>query len=261
MPFTPKHILITGAGGAIGGALAETFARQYPGARQTLVDMNADGVRDRADALAADSAIEVCDLIDIDALPAWWQDMTARRGDVDLLVNCAGIMEILSFGGTGWTLGRRVLDINLTAPLRLMDLALPAMLEAGRGGFINLASMAGRLPMPGFSYYGAAKAGMGNASECTRLDLLDRGIDVLTVYPGPIHSGLESRGRTQVKPGLIARYLPTGEPDAIARRIHKAFARGDARVIYPDVYGAANQVANLTATSWLMARLSPRPNQ
>lgn len=261
MPFTPEHILITGAGGAIGGALAETFARRYPDARQTLVDRHADSVQQHADALQAQTAVEVCDLTDIEALPDWWRTLTKRRGDVDLLVNCAGIMEIVSFTGTDWELGRRVLNINLTAPLRLMNLAVPAMRAAGRGGVINITSMAGRMPFRGFTYYGAAKAGMGNASECARLDLENDGIDVLTVYPGPIHSHLESRGRGQVRQGLITRWLPTGEPDAIAARILKGFERGAARVIYPDVYGAASQVANLAATSWLMARLSPQPNQ
>ncbi len=257
----PRHILITGAAGAIGGALAAAFRRRRPGARLTLVDRNAAGLRARAQEVGGDASAEPCDLTDIDGLPNWWADTTARRGDPDVLVNCAGTMEIISFPGTGWERGRKLIDINLTAPLRLMDLALPAMLREKRGWIVNVASMAGRVPIPGCSYYGGAKAGMGNASEIARLDLQPHGVDVVTVYPGPIFSGLESHARGQVRQGLVSRFLPTGKAEVLAERICGALERRDARVIYPDVYGAANHVANLTVTSWLLGRISPQPHE
>ena len=257
--MTPTHILITGGAGVIGGQLAGQFRQHHPDARITLVDLNAEAL-----ALAADqhgAHAETCDLTDIDALPGWWQSLIDRRGPVDVLVNCAGIMDIISITGTGWEQGKRLLDINFTAPMRLMDLALPTMVEARNGCVINVASMAGRVPIRGCSYYGGAKAGIGLASEIARLDLKKQGVNVITVYPGPIHSGLESHARSQVKKGPVSRYIPTGKPEVLAERIYRTFRKGGARVIYPDIYALAKQVANLNLTNRAMDFFSPQPNQ
>lgn len=261
MPFKPNHIFITGAAGAIGGAFAALSRKRWPAARLTLVDRNPQALEDRVREVGGTVTGSVVDLTEIDKLPAWWQSIAEQTGAPDFLVNCAGVMDILSFQGTGWSRARQLLDINLTAPLLLMDLALPAMLSARRGAIVNVASMAGRVPIPGCSYYGGAKAGLANASEIARMDLQEHGIDVITVYPGPIYSGLESHARSQVKQGLVSRFIPTGDPQALAMRIAKAFEKAEPRVIYPDVYGAINHVTNLALTSWILGRISPQPNQ
>lgn len=257
--MNPRHILITGAAGAIGGKLADQFRRHHPDATLTLVDLNKEALQKVADQYQANA--ETCDLTDIDALPQWWQAMTDRHGPVDVLVNCAGIMDIMTLAGTGWERGKRLIDINFTAPMRLMDLALPTMIEQQVGCVINVASMAGRVPIRGCSYYGGAKAGIGLASEIARLDLKKDNVNVITVYPGPIYSGLETHARGQVKQGPISRYIPTGKPDVLAERIYRAFRKNSARVIYPDIYSLAKQVANLNLTNKAMDFFSPQPNQ
>ncbi len=253
----PRHILITGAAGAIGGALVECFAAQYPQAQFTLVDLKARALAAAVADLSGRAAAAAWDLSDVDSLPGLWADAVAERGPVDMLVNCAGIMEIRSLAGTGWALGKRLLDINFNAPMQLMALALPAMVRAGSGCVINISSMAGRVPIRGCSYYGAAKAGLGMASEIARLELQDQGVDVITVYPGPVRSGLEAHARSQVKRGLISRFIPTGEPAAIASRILNAYMQRLPRVIYPDVYRPANLISDLSG--WVTSRLSPNP--
>lgn len=255
----PGHILITGGAGAIGSALADQFRRHHPDASLTLVDLNPEALHTVANTHHANA--EVCDLTDIDALPGWWQSLVDRRGPVDVLVNCAGIMDIMTLAGTGWERGKRLMDINFTAPMRLMDLALPDMIRHRQGCVINVSSMAGRVPIRGCSYYGGAKAGIGLASEIARLDLKKDNVNVVTVYPGPIYSGLENHARSQVKRGPISRYIPTGKPEALAERIYRAFHKGSARVIYPDIYSLAKQVANLNLTNKAMDFFSPQPNQ
>jgi len=181
----------------------------------------------------------------------------ARGAPVDVLVNCAGIMELRSFAGTSWELGGDLLAIDLLSPLRLMALAVPAMRDARRGLVVNLASLAGLLPLRGSAYYGAAKAGLAMASEIARIELAPRGVRVLTVYPGPIASGLERHARAQVRATWFARNLPVGDAGALADRIVRAAHRGDARVVYPPLYVAAHEAIGLTRR--ITERFSPEP--
>ena len=249
------HILITGAAGAIGGALTDQFARRYPQANFTLVDVNESALKARAALLGHRARAACWDLFQPDSLADCWARLDADAGPVDLLVNCAGIMDIKSFAGTGWELGWKLLSVNMISPLRLADLALQRM-PAG-GTIINVASMAGRVPISGCSYYGGAKAGMAQASEIMHNELESRNINVITVYPGPIYSGLESHARSQVKTGTVSKFIPTGQPDGIAERIAVAVAERQPRVIYPMVYNVAHYFNGVSR--WVVKHLSPDP--
>ncbi len=251
----PRHILITGAAGAIGSALVDCFAHHYPQAILTLVDVNQEKLQACCNALGERAKGYVWDLFQPDQLPTRWQSMTAERGAVDLLINCAGIMDIVSFGGMGWERGWKLLTVNMISPLRLMDLALSDM-SAG-SCIINISSMAGRVPIKGCTYYGGAKAGIAMASEIAHSELKSRNIHVITVYPGPVYSGLEAHARSQVKQGMISKFIPTGQPEVIATKIQVAYEQNEARVIYPTVYGVAH-LMNAVA-SWVTANVSPQP--
>lgn len=249
------HVVVTGAAGAIGSALAARFAARHASARLTLVDVADGPLGEVAARLGPLAEARRWDLTQLDALPAAWRELTASRGAVDVLVNCAGLMEILSVGGTGWSRGATLLAVNLLAPLRLIDLALPDM---GRGGcIVNVSSMAGRVPIKGCTYYGAAKAGLAMASEIAHVELAARGIHVVTVYPGPVSSGLEARARGQVAGSLVAKYIPTGTPDVLARKIVDACDRRAPRVVYPSVYGVAFALNALAAR--VTASIGPDP--
>lgn len=251
----PHHILVTGAAGAIGSALSRQFAERFPSARLTLTDVADGPLSALAQELGSTAHAVRWDLTQVDALPAQWEAMRKERGAVDVLINCAGIMDILSISGTGWERGSRILAVNLLAPLRLVDLAVADM---QRGAcMINISSMAGRVPIKGCSYYGAAKAGIAMASEIAHAELKSRGIHVMTVYPGPVYSGLEAHARSQVKQGMISRFIPTGKPEGIAKEILKAYEKDTARVIYPAVYGVAHALNAIAA--WVTANVSPEP--
>jgi short-subunit dehydrogenase len=251
------QILITGAAGSIGSALARAFRARNPAALLTLVDLSADATASLALTLGGDTERIGWDLARVEALPAQLAALVARRGAIDVLVNCAGIMEMRSLAGTPWELGERLLAIDLLCPLRLMSLVTPGMIARRNGVVVNVASMAAVTPLRGCAYYGAAKAGLAMASEIARLELLAEGVQVLTVYPGPVRSELERRARAQVPDGLAARMLPTGDPEPLAERIVEAVARGEARVVYPTLYEVANRLPRIAG--WVTSQLSPRP--
>jgi short-subunit dehydrogenase len=255
MRFEPRHALVTGAAGAIGGALCRILAERYPQLRLSLVDRDAVGLKRRRDALGDRCAALSADLAQPSTMPALWQRAKQGFGAVDLLVNCAGLMEIRSFSATSWELGERLLNIDLISPLRLMQLAACDMQSGDH--IVNISSMAGRVPMRGYSYYGAAKAGLGVASEIAALDLAEKGIAVLTVYPGPVRTPLEARGRTQIRADLFSRHAPVGDPQKLAQRIERALRSGKRRVVYPAIYAVAEELLGLT--SRFAGRLSPMP--
>jgi short-subunit dehydrogenase len=249
-----NHVVITGAAGAIGAALARAFRRRWRHASLTLVDRDRVGLARIAAEL--DARVHPLDLANLDALPAAVTAITAASGPVDGLVNCAGVMWIRDPADTRWSDAETLLAIDLLAPLRLQDLVLPSMIERGTGLVVNVASMAGKVPLHGAQYYGAAKAGLAMASEIARADLAPHGVHVLTVYPGPVHSALERGARAQYRPGALSRLVPTGDPDVLARKVVSAIDRHAPRVIYPAPYALGWLATNLAARFTL--RYGPR---
>jgi short-subunit dehydrogenase len=252
------HAMITGAAGAIGSALARAMRAKWPTARLALVD------RLSADALAIElgnATVHVADLAQIDALPgiideiadvarpiAVGERIASRPAaiaghagpaePIDCLVNCAGIMEVRRLAAWDWEDANRLLAIDLLAPLRLQDLVVPQMIARRRGVIVNVSSMAGRVPLKGCGYYGAAKAGLAMASEIARAELAPHGIRVVTVYPGPVKSQLEQGARDGWGGGgAMGRVAPLGDPEVLAGKIVSAIDRDEPRVIYPRLYG------------------------
>jgi 3-hydroxybutyrate dehydrogenase len=255
-----EHVAITGAAGAIGGALARALHGAWPQARLALVDVDRDGVDALAAELGPRATAHAADLRDIDALPELVAaiEREPNRAPLDGLVNCAGVMRVQELATWRWDDARNLLALDLLAPLRLQDIVARGMVERRRGVVVNVASMAGRVPLRGCAYYGAAKAGLAMASEIARAELAKRGVRVVTVYPGPVASALERDARAAWGGGgVLGRVAPTGDPDELARRVLRAIDRDEARVIYPRLYGLGWTAPNFGR--WIALRLGPLP--
>jgi short-subunit dehydrogenase len=252
-----NHVVITGAAGAIGAALARAFRRRHPSATLTLVDRDRVGLARVAAPL--DARTHTLDLADLSALPSAVAAISAHA-PIDALINCAGVMWVRDPAETSWRDAHELLTIDLLSPLRLQSLVVPSMIERRTGLVVNIASMAGKVPLHGALYYGAAKAGLAMASEIARADLARHGIEVVTVYPGPVHSALERTARAQYHDGDrgFARFVPTGDPDVLASKIIAAIAFNKPRVIYPAPYALGWFATNLAARITL--RFGPHPN-
>jgi len=255
----PAHVLITGAAGAIGAAIAREMRGVWPTTRLALLDRDADAMTALAASLGNASTHGV-DLVNIDALPAVIAKIS-EHAPLDGLVNCAGIMRVRDVSTWDWEEASTLMAIDLLAPLRLQDLVIRQITQAGPGTggvIINIASMAGKVPLKGCAYYGASKAGLAMASEIARADLAPLGIRVVTVYPGPVRSALEQGARDAYGGGgLFGRFAPTGDPAELARRILSALDRDEPRVIYPWLYGVGWSATNLS--SWIALSYGPPP--
>lgn len=178
---------------------------------------------------------------------------------LDGLINCAGVMWVRHVATWDWSDAEALLAVDLLAPLRLQDLVVHSMVERGaRGVIVNIASMAGKVPLKGCTYYGASKAGLAMASEIARADLAPHGIRVVTVYPGPVKSPLEQGARDAYGGGgVFGRFAPRGDPDELARLIAQAIDRDEPRVIYPRLYRVGWSATN--AASWFALSYGPPP--
>jgi short-subunit dehydrogenase len=258
LPAAP-HALITGASGAIGGALARALRRRWPGTKLSLVDRDPAAATALAAALRGPVHVATADLTRLAELPALVAELEAVHGPVDLLASCAGVMDVGSVaGGPDWDRVERLLVLDLLAPLRLQHLLAPAMSVRGQGAIVNVSSMAGRVPLKGCAHYGAAKAGLAMASEVARAELAPRGVHVLTVYPGPVVSNLEKGARAGYPEGALSRALPTGDAAELAERIVAAIEAREPRLIYPSAYSLGYRAAGLAGAFALAYGPDPR---
>jgi len=251
-----KHVLVTGAGGAIGGAIARAMRAAWPEARLALLDLDPAALQPLATELG-NASTHRADLRDVAALPRVVEQIAAHA-PLDGLVNCAGVMRVQHVSSWKWQDAHDLMTIDLIAPLRLQDLVLPHMIDIGRGLVVNVASMAGKVPLKGCTYYGSAKAGLAMASEIARADLAPHGVRVVTVYPGPVKSALEQGAREAYGGGgLFGRIAPTGNPDELAKKIMLAIEKDEPRVIYPRLYNVGWSATPFA--SWFALSYGPPP--
>ena len=126
----------------------------------------------------------VCDISKNDQVEAAVRQFVAELGHIDILVNNAGIPKRRHVTKLDMATVESVMRINYLSPVRLTLALLPGMLEQGAGRVINVSSIAATLSSPGESAYDASKAALTAFSESMAVDLWDRGIRVLVVYPG-----------------------------------------------------------------------------
>jgi len=204
-----RRVLVTGAAGGIGAALAAAFAAQ--GARLWLVDRDAAGLA----ALAAsmpDARHTACDLGDAPAVQALADDMRAQWGGLDVLINNAGAEHPTAIDDPAPDALARwaaLLDNNVTSMARLTAALLPLL--APGACVINQSSIWGRIGVPGFSAYVASKHAVIGLTRSLALELGPRGVRVNAVCPGWVRTGAAMRS-------LVAMARTQGRTEAEVER-------------------------------------------
>jgi 3-oxoacyl-[acyl-carrier protein] reductase len=205
--LTGKAALVTGASGAIGGAIATALHAQ--GAKVALSGTR----RDALDALAAklgDRAIVTpCDLGDVAAVGALIGTVEEQLGALDILVNNAGLTKdglAMRMKDEDW---QKVIDVDLTAAFRLIRGALRGMMKRQWGRIINITSIVGVTGNPGQANYAAAKAGLIGMSKSLAQEVASRNITVNCVAPGFIVSAMTDVLNEKQKERLLGA-IPVG---------------------------------------------------
>lgn len=227
MRTTGAHVLLTGATGTIGAALARHLADR--GARVSLVARTPAAL----EALAGTTGGRAfaADLCDPERLRGLVDEVEAEVGPVDVLVNNAGVETSAHLTDLSAEQLRATLDLNLAAPLELCRQALPGMLARGRGHLVNISSLAGVATFPGLAAYGASKAGLTHGTSGLRADLRGTPVRTLAVEIGPVASEMMDRinrhgpSAASFSRVLRARLLTLLDPDDVARAVVDAIER------------------------------------
>ncbi len=189
MEFKDKTVIITGGSEGVGAATARAFASA--GANLLLVARNKKNLESIAEELRAQTRVEILamDVADTEACGDLFKKAHFEFGNVHIVVNNAGFHERGDVSSVSAEELGRMIDVNLKAPIILCRLAIPVLKEAGGGAIINVASLAGRTPVPGAATYSASKFGLRAFTLALAEELKDSKIKAAAVSPGPIDTG------------------------------------------------------------------------
>jgi NAD(P)-dependent dehydrogenase (short-subunit alcohol dehydrogenase family) len=223
MAETQNAVLITGCSSGIGHETARHLARRghrvYATARrhEALDDLRAEGCETLA-----------CDVTDEDSMRACVEAVEQAEGTVGALVNNAGYSQSGAVETVPMESLRRQFETNVFGLVRMCQLVLPGMREAGRGRIVNISSIGGRLTFPGGGAYHGAKHAVEGISDALRFEVAGFGIDVVVIEPGLIRTGFADAAVGSM--GDVEHDGPYGEFNvAVGRETASAYEGGLAR--------------------------------
>jgi NAD(P)-dependent dehydrogenase (short-subunit alcohol dehydrogenase family) len=205
-------IIITGASSGFGRATAETLARQGHTVYATVRDLkgkNQPVARElRSAAQAGNTRLHVIelDVTNTDSVERAVQTVVRETGQLDVLVNNAGILYAGITEGFTPEQAAAQFDVNVIGILRTMRAALPQFRRQGSGLIINIGAIVGRVTFPFFGLYGATKHALEALTEGYRYDLSQLGIDVALLQPGPYPTAMFANVQGPVDTVRVAEY-------------------------------------------------------
>jgi NAD(P)-dependent dehydrogenase (short-subunit alcohol dehydrogenase family) len=217
-------VVISGAAMGLGRRIAERF--EEGGFRAHVCDANPAAVQEfrASHPKAAASIVDVSDARQVDT---WFDEIAAKYGCVDVLVNNAGIAgptaPVEKIEPAEWD---RTIAVDLNGQFYCTRRAVPLLRAAGGGSIVNISSIDGMIGSPGIISYIASKWAVRGMTKAAAIELAPRGIRVNSIHPGHVHTLLASDATTdhgfvrRMIDAHVARHAPmgrTGEPREIAR--------------------------------------------
>ena len=206
-----KNALITGASGGIGSAIAHKL--HAAGAKVALSGTRQEPLESLANDLGERAYILPCNLNDMAAVEALPKQAIDALGSLDILVNNAGITRDNLFMRMSDEEWQSVINVNLTATMKLCKGALRGMMKSRWGRIINISSVVGATGNPGQGNYAASKAGMVGMSKSLAYEVASRGITVNVVAPGFIATAMTDKLADDRKEAILAQ-IPAGRMGA-----------------------------------------------
>ena len=226
-PGRPQHILITGAGGALGRALARRFAAAE--ATLSLCDIDREVLAETARAAEKKGAVvnrAQLDVSDNHAVDRWMVHLD-NKTPLDLVIANAGVSPGTPEGAImeEQDAALAMVQTNLIGVMNTVYSAVALMAPRGRGHIVLVSSISGFNGFPRVPAYAATKAGVRVFGESLRFNLHALGIRLLIVFPGFFQSGMTATEDAQ-NPGEITA-------EDVAERIFRGVAKNKLRLPYP----------------------------
>lgn len=257
-PLAGRHAVVTGGGRGIGAAIAAELARM--GAALTLMGRTPATLLETAERVCDASGVAVatveCDVADPRSVARAFAEARERFGDPYVLVNNAGQAAAAPFAETPQALWERMLAVNLSGVFHCTQQVLPAMLAAGAGRVVNVASTAGLRGYAKTAAYTAAKHGVVGLTRALALETVRRGVTVNAVCPGytdtdmaraAVDNLVNALGKTPDEAlGMITRVIPRGTlilPEEVASAVGWLCSPGASGVTGQAVVVAGGELA------------------
>ncbi len=214
-------VVLTGAAGGIGSALARALAAE--GARLALVDRNEAALHALAAELSGAPAVVIAqDLLLEDAAQQVVERALSGLGRVDVLINLAGVLGFRPFVRETAAMTEQLFRLNVFLPMRLTRMLLPHMQERASGCIVNIGSIFGSIGFAWFTSYSASKAALRGFSEALRRELEGTGVGVSYLAPRSV--------KTPFNTGALYRmaekvHMNLDTPEWVATQIVRALRK------------------------------------
>ena len=249
--------LITGASSGIGEALVHRFA--IAGHDVVLVARSADKLQALAEALSAAHGIKAwvtpADLAQPGAAAMLAAAMKRARRPIDVLVNCAGMLEYGPFVTLPAARQQQMIDLNISGLTAMLAQFVPPMVARGQGRVLNVASIAAFQPVPALATYAATKAYVLSLTDSLSEELKGTGVTITALCPGITATQmLAQASETSAALGKLPKLL-VGSAEDVADEGFDACMKGDT-IRVPGVLNLATVVAGRATPKWLLRRVS-----
>lgn len=217
MQLQDKRVVLTGATGGIGQAIAVELAKHgvkiglvgtrhdaLNRLRKKLLDYHNDIIGIPADITTEQGQLQII------------TDMHERFGGIDILINSAGITEFTDFSEQQPEMIERILKVNVVAPMQLTRRILPEMLERQSGQIVNIGSTFGSIAFAYFSSYSTSKFALRGFSEALRREIAGSNVNVTYIAPRAVKTTLNSPAVNEMaekvkmnmdNPGMVAKKI------------------------------------------------------
>ncbi len=202
-----KVMVVTGGGNGMGREMVLLLLSK--GASVAAVDLN-KAYLDETAKLAGDNvarlSTHLVNIADQKAVAALPEKIIARHGQVDGIINNAGIIQpFVRLNDLQFEAIERVMNVNFYGALYMVKAFLPHLLQRPVAHITNISSMGGFLPVPGQTIYGASKAAVKLMTEGLYAELLSTNVRVTVVYPGAISTNITTNSGIKIDPAMAEK--------------------------------------------------------